>query len=66
MPIWLSLTGHSIFMILMSLVISLLITVLHRENIRRLMQGNERRWQKREATVIDQPNGIDPHQSKTL
>jgi glycerol-3-phosphate acyltransferase PlsY len=66
MPIWLSLTGHSIFMILMSLIISLLITLLHRENIRRLMQGNERRWQKREATVIDQPNGLDPHQSKTL
>lgn len=66
MPIWLYLTGHSIFMILMSLIIFLLITLLHRENIKRLMQGNERRWQKREATVIDQPNGIDPHQNKTL
>lgn len=46
MPIWLYITGHSTFMILSSLVMSLLITFQHRENIQRLLQGNERRWQK--------------------
>ena len=46
MPIWLYLTGHSTFMILPSLVMSLLITFQHRGNIQRLIQGNERRWQK--------------------
>lgn len=46
MPIWLYVTGHSTFMILSSLVMSLLITFQHRENIQRLVQGNERRWQK--------------------
>jgi len=46
MPIWLYLVGHSTFMILPSLAMSLLITFQHRENIQRLIQGNERRWQK--------------------
>ncbi len=46
MPVWLYLTGHSTFMILPSLVMSLLITFQHRGNIQRLIQGNERRWQK--------------------
>jgi glycerol-3-phosphate acyltransferase PlsY len=46
MPIWLYLTGHSTFMILPSLVMSLLITFQHRGNIQRLIQGNERRWEK--------------------
>jgi len=66
MPIWLHLVGHSRFVILISLIVSLLITLLHRENIMRLIQGRERRWQKRELTAIDQPDGPDPHQSKTL
>ena len=46
MPIWLYATGHLTFMILSSLVMSLLITFQHRENIQRLIQGKERRWQK--------------------
>ena len=46
MPIWLYLMGHSTFMIFISLIISFLITFQHRENIQRLIQGNERRWQK--------------------
>jgi len=46
MPIWLYLMGHSTFMILPSLVMSLLITFQHRGNIQRLIQGNERRWEK--------------------
>ena len=47
MPIWLYLMGHSAFMVLLSLIMSLLITFLHRENIQRLIQGNERRWQRK-------------------
>jgi glycerol-3-phosphate acyltransferase PlsY len=46
MPIWLYLTGHSAFVILPSLAMSFLITFHHRENIQRLIQGNERRWKK--------------------
>jgi glycerol-3-phosphate acyltransferase PlsY len=65
LPIWLYLMGHSSFVIFLSLIISLLITLLHGENIKRLLQGNERRWQKGGAKVIDQSNGIAPHQSKT-
>ena len=45
-PIWLYLIGHSTSMIFISLIISLLITFQHRENIQRLVQGNERKWQK--------------------
>ncbi len=47
MPIWLYLMGHSAFITLSSVIMSLLITYQHRENIRRLIQGNERRWQRR-------------------
>ena len=47
MPIWLYLRGHSAYMVLLSLIMSLLITFLHRENIQRLIQGNERRWQRK-------------------
>jgi hypothetical protein len=57
--------GHSSFVIFLSLIISLLITLLHGENIKRLLQGNERRWQKGGPKVIDQSSGIAPHQSKT-
>ncbi len=64
-PMWLGLLGHSTPLTLISVIISLLIALLHTENIRRLIQGNERRWQRRGATVIGQPDGIDPHQSKT-
>ncbi len=65
MPIWLYLLGHSTTLTVISVIISVLITLLHRENIKRLIQGNERRWGRREVTVIDQPDGIGPHQSKT-
>ena len=46
MPIWLYLMGHSSLLILLSLIISLLIIFKHKENIQRLIQGNERRWQR--------------------
>ena len=46
MPICLYFMSHSTFIIILSLIISLLITFQHRENIQRLIQGNERRWRK--------------------
>jgi len=46
MPIWLYLMGHPTFVVLLSLIISFLITFQHRGNIQRLIQGNERRWQR--------------------
>jgi glycerol-3-phosphate acyltransferase PlsY len=65
MPIWLYLLGYSTPLTVISLIISALIIFLHRGNVKRLIQGNERRWQRREVTVIDQPGGIAPHRSKT-
>ena len=44
LPLWLLILGHSKQLVLLSLVIALLITFLHRGNIHRLLQGNERRW----------------------
>jgi glycerol-3-phosphate acyltransferase PlsY len=44
LPLWLLILGHSKQLVLLSLAIALLITFLHRGNIRRLLQGNERRW----------------------
>lgn len=44
LPLWLFMLGHSKELVLLSLVIALLITFLHRGNIQRLLQGNERRW----------------------
>ena len=47
MPGWLSIGGHSDFLIITSMAMSLLITFRHRDNIQRLIKGNERRWQIR-------------------
>ena len=47
MPFWLYLTDHSGPLIMLSSIISLLIIVSHRENIHRLINGNERRWEKK-------------------
>jgi len=44
LPLWLLVLGHPKQLVLLSLVIALLITFLHRGNIQRLLQGNERRW----------------------
>ncbi len=45
MPLCLYFMGHPNVIIIISLIISFLVTFKHRENIRRLMRGNERRWQ---------------------
>jgi glycerol-3-phosphate acyltransferase PlsY len=44
MPIWLYVMGHSPYMVALSGAMSLLIIVRHRENIQRLIRGNEIRW----------------------
>lgn len=46
MPLCLYFMGHPRVIIVISLIISFLVTFKHRENIRRLSRGNERRWQK--------------------
>jgi glycerol-3-phosphate acyltransferase PlsY len=46
MPLCLYFMGHPNVIIIISLIISFLVTFKHRENIRRLVRGNERRWQK--------------------
>jgi len=46
MPLCLYFMGHPNVIIILSLIISFLVTFKHRENIRRLVRGNERRWQK--------------------
>jgi glycerol-3-phosphate acyltransferase PlsY len=45
-PLWLYVAGHSTVLILLSVIMSLLITVRHTENIQRLLRGDERRWHK--------------------
>jgi len=44
MPMWLFLGSHSDFLLIISMTISLLIVLRHRENIWRLAKGNERKW----------------------
>jgi glycerol-3-phosphate acyltransferase PlsY len=46
MPLCLYFMGHPNVIIIISLILSFLVTFKHRENIRRLVRGNERRWQK--------------------
>ena len=46
MPLCLYFMGHSNGIIILSLLVSFLVTFKHRENMRRLVRGNERRWQK--------------------
>jgi len=47
MPLCLYFMHHSNVIIILSLIISFLVIFKHRENIRRLVQGNERRWQEK-------------------
>ena len=47
MPGWLLLFSHAPYTIIISLVMVLLIIVRHRENIHRLMHGDERRFSRR-------------------
>jgi glycerol-3-phosphate acyltransferase PlsY len=44
MPLWLYIMEHSILVIFLSVIMSFLITFQHRANIKRLMQGTERKW----------------------
>jgi glycerol-3-phosphate acyltransferase PlsY len=44
LPLWLCLLGHSKPLVLISLGIAVLVIFLHRGNIKRLVQGDERRW----------------------
>jgi glycerol-3-phosphate acyltransferase PlsY len=44
MPVWLFLGGHSDFLLLTSIAISLFIVFRHRDNISRLAKGSERKW----------------------
>jgi glycerol-3-phosphate acyltransferase PlsY len=44
MPGWLYIGGHSEFFIIISIAMSLLIVIRHRGNIKRLVNGDERRW----------------------
>jgi len=46
MPLCLYFLHHSNVTIILSLIISFLVIFKHRGNIRRLVQGNERRWKK--------------------
>ena len=46
MPLCLYLMDHSTIIIILSLILSFLVIFKHRENIRRLVQGNERRLHK--------------------
>ncbi|MBW1784792.1 MAG: glycerol-3-phosphate 1-O-acyltransferase PlsY [Deltaproteobacteria bacterium] len=65
LPIWLYLLGHTGSLIVLSLLMAVSIVFLHRGNIRRLVQGSERKWKKK-VKAIDPSNGPDRHQSKTL
>jgi len=44
MPLCLYFIGYPTIIILLSLILSFLVIYKHRENIRRLIQGNERKW----------------------
>jgi len=44
LPLWLCLLGHSKSLVLLSVGVAALVIFLHRGNIQRLVQGNERKW----------------------
>ncbi len=46
-PVWLWLLGSSKIAIVAAAIIGLLIWIKHHENIRRLLQGNEKSWRKK-------------------
>lgn len=64
MPLLLLLFGKSDILILTSLFVAFLIISKHRDNIQRLLKGDERRWKKK--GVMSRALGADPtpHQNK--
>lgn len=50
MPLWFALFGQPSIIVLGSLVAAVLICLKHRENIQRLLKGEERKWSKRHFT----------------
>ena len=64
MPILLMLNCKSETLIITSLIIAALICLKHKDNIQRLVEGNERRWRKRDVMPAGQE--VDPfrHRNK--
>ena len=63
-PLFLVLSGKPEAFIIASLIMAALIWVKHKENIQRLIQGEERRWRKRVVTSDGQEFGPAHHQNK--
>jgi glycerol-3-phosphate acyltransferase PlsY len=65
MPIILYLFHYPAVFIVQSLIIALLICFKHGDNIRRLINGNERRWRRRDTKSEIPKDDSVPHQSRS-
>jgi len=64
MPLLLALSSRPMAIIIASLIMAALICLKHKDNIRRLIKGEERRWRKRVVMSDGQESGPIPHQNK--
>ena len=64
MPIILALTGRSWILVTASIFVAGLICLKHRDNMKRLLRGEERKWEKKAASSGPPATGQTPHRSR--
>ena len=64
MPLILFLSIESKYLIITSLIMAALICLKHKDNIQRLLRGEERRWRRRSVMSEGQEVDLTPHQNR--
>jgi glycerol-3-phosphate acyltransferase PlsY len=65
MPLWLLILQKGHGLVLCSILMAGLICIQHRDNVKRLMSGDERRWRKSKLKSTDQEDGPAPHRNRS-
>ena len=64
MPIFFMVSGKSEIIVITSLLMAVLICLKHKDNIKRLLRGEERRWRKKDVIAKGQEVDPAPHRNK--
>ena len=66
MPLWLLILQKGNGLILCSILMAGLICIQHRDNVKRLVRGEERRWRKPRLTSNAQEDDPAPHRNRSV
>jgi glycerol-3-phosphate acyltransferase PlsY len=66
MPLWMLILHKSPGIVLCSILMAGLICLKHKDNVKRLMRGNERMWRKTRVRSTAQEGGQAPHRNRSV